>query len=173
VWSQEEYDKLRGYDRPTVFQPVALWLCHHHDRSSPRRRVCAGWAGCHDGAELLAVRVALATGLLSVADARALETYTSPVPLFASGAQAAEHGLADLDAPSLEAVRAIAKVDRRRAAPTLQGETTGNTPTTEAAKAITELNRKLAALAQPEATVSTPRADNPGIPPSEPGQTRS
>jgi hypothetical protein len=52
--------------------------------------------------------------------------------------------LADLDAPSLEAVRAI-----------------------------TELNRKLAALAQPEATVSTPRADNPGIPPSEPGQTRS
>jgi hypothetical protein len=66
------------------------------------------------------------------------------VPLFASGAQAAEHGLADLDAPSLEAVRAI-----------------------------TELNRKLAALAQPEATVSTPRANNPGIPPSEPGQTRS
>ncbi|MEV4174706.1 hypothetical protein [Nonomuraea sp. NPDC049709] len=73
----------------------------------------------------MAVRAALATGLLSVADARAVETYASPVPLCASGTRAAEHGLADLDAPSLEAVRAIAKVDRRRAAMTVQDEATG------------------------------------------------
>jgi hypothetical protein len=116
------YEKLRGYDQPTFAQPVTLWLCHQHDRRSPRRQVCAGWAGCHDGTTLLAVRVALATKLLSVADARAVETYTSPVPLFASGTQAAEHGVADLNTPSLEAVQAIAKVDRRRTAPTVQGE---------------------------------------------------
>ncbi|MGV9387435.1 DUF6283 family protein [Nonomuraea sp. NPDC003707] len=54
-----QYKKLRGYDQPTFAQPVTLWLCHHHDRNSPRRQVCAGWAGCHDGATLLAVRVAL------------------------------------------------------------------------------------------------------------------
>ncbi|MER7617387.1 DUF6283 family protein [Nonomuraea wenchangensis] len=49
LWAREEYDKLRGYDRPTFAQPVTLWLCHQHGRSSPRRRVCAGWAGYHDG----------------------------------------------------------------------------------------------------------------------------
>ncbi|WP_425434388.1 DUF6283 family protein [Nonomuraea wenchangensis] len=80
---------------------------------------------------LLAVRVTLATGLLSPADARAVETYTSPVPLFASGTQAAEHGLADLDTPSPQAVQAIATFDRRRAAPAVQGEaTTAPTPDT-------------------------------------------
>ncbi len=172
MWSEEEYNTLRGYDRPTFAQPVTLWLCHHHDRNSPRRQVCAGWAGCHDGATLLAVRVALATGLLSVANARAVETYTSPVPLFASGAQAAEHGLADLDTPSLDAVQAIAKFDRRRATLNRQGEASGNTPTLEAVRAIAELNRRLAALVQSQAAGSTPRADEPGIPPSRAGPSR-
>ncbi|MBB5773758.1 hypothetical protein [Nonomuraea jabiensis] len=117
----------------------------------------------------MAVRVALATRLLSVADARAVETYTSPVPLFASGTEAAEHGLADLDAPSLEAVRAIAKVDRRRAGLTGRGEAIGNAPTSEAFRAIAELNRRLAAFVQTEAAGGTPPAGEPGIPPSEQG----
>ncbi|MEZ7124643.1 DUF6283 family protein [Nonomuraea sp. AD125B] len=167
LWAREEYDKLRGYDRPTFAQPVTLWLCHQHDRDSPRRRVCAGWAGCHDGTTLLAVRVALATGLLCPANARAVESYTSPVPLFASGSQAADHGLADLDTPSLEAVQAIAAFDRRRPAPTVRGEAT-TTPTPEMVQPIANLNRQPAALAQSEPAGDTPRADKPGIPPSKP-----
>lgn len=162
LWAREEYDKLRGYDRPTFAQPVTLWLCHQHDRDSPRRRVCAGWAGCHDGTTLLAVRIALATGLLSPANARAVESYTSPVPLFASGTQAADHGLADLDTPSLEAVHAIAAFDRRRAAPAVQGEAT-TAPTPEMVQPIADLNRQLATLAQSEPAGDTPRghARNP------------
>ncbi|MGW5160473.1 DUF6283 family protein [Nonomuraea wenchangensis] len=80
-WAREEYDKLRGYDRPTFAQPVTLWLCHQHDRDSPRRRVCAGWAGCHDGTTLLAVRVALATELLSPANARRREPHLARAAL--------------------------------------------------------------------------------------------
>ncbi|MGW5160474.1 hypothetical protein ACWEPN_33810 [Nonomuraea wenchangensis] len=89
------------------------------------------------------------------------------MPLFASGTQAAEHGLADLDTPSLEAIQAIATFDRRRAAPTVQGEAT-TAPAPEMVQPIADLNRQLAALAQSEPAGDTPRADKPGIPPSKP-----
>jgi hypothetical protein len=42
--------------------------------------------------------------------------YTSPVPLFASGAEAAEHGMRDLDQPGEGARRKIAGLLRQQAA---------------------------------------------------------
>ena len=44
VWAPEEYAKLLAYDEETAYQPLSVFLCHQVDG-----RVCAGWAGCHDG----------------------------------------------------------------------------------------------------------------------------
>jgi hypothetical protein len=109
IWDASEYAKPPRYDQPTFAQPVGVWLCH-----ILRVRVCAGWAGCHDGHELLALRVAVAEGLMTPQTAQAVRNYTSPVPLFASGAEAVEHGLREIDDPGPQARAAIAKFERIR-----------------------------------------------------------
>jgi hypothetical protein len=110
VWAASEYDKLPLYDAPTYAQPTGVFLCHQQDG-----RVCAGWAGCHDGTNLLSLRIAVSNGALSVADYEATVGYCSPVPLFASGAEAATHGEAGIEAPTAPARRVIAKVYGRLA----------------------------------------------------------
>ena len=114
VWAPEEYKKLEPYDHETAEQPAAVWTCHQIDRDSAQRRVCAGWAGCHDGDNLLAVRVAVFQGLMTGEDAQAVVEYVSPVPLFDTAADAAEHGLAEIEYPREQARATIAKISRRR-----------------------------------------------------------
>lgn len=109
VWVADEYDKLPAYDEVTAYQPHGLFLCHQQNG-----RVCAGWVGCH-GDQLLALRLAAATGRMSAEDVSACLDYASPVPLFRSGAEAAEHGKAEVRAPGAGARRVIAKVSSRRA----------------------------------------------------------
>lgn len=113
IWAAEEYEKLRAYDRPTMEQPPQVFLCHQKNRDTADR-VCAGWAGVHDGAHLLALRFAVMDGRMTPDDVHATIDYVSPVPLFRSGADAAEHGLAEVDAPSARAVEAMAKISRVR-----------------------------------------------------------
>lgn len=115
VWAPEEYEKLRAYDRPTMDQPPQVFLCHQRGRGDAGARVCAGWAGAHDGEHLLALRFAAVNGSMSVEDIATTIDYVSPVPLFAAGADAAEHGLAEVDAPGPRAVEAMAKIARIRA----------------------------------------------------------
>lgn len=110
VWSAEEYRKLEAYDRPTWDQPGALFLCHQTDAGDPRRRVCAGWVGCH-GDELLALRLAAAAGRI---DPEEVLGYRTSVALFDSGTSAAAHGQAEIEWPGAAAAEAIAKVSRRR-----------------------------------------------------------
>lgn len=104
LWEAHEYSKLPGYDGEIVQQLMAgamgLFFCHQNDG-----HLCSGWVGCH-GAENL-----LATRLHAVSD----ETfdYQSPVPLFASGAQAAAHGMARIENPDKRAVAAIQKLERK------------------------------------------------------------
>lgn len=114
VWSQEDYEKLPRYDGPTWEQPPALFLCHQHDKHEEGARVCGGWAGCHDGNHLMALRVAVIKGEIPAETAEAIRDYTSPAPLFASGAEAASHGMRDLHAPGPEALRAMTKIERTR-----------------------------------------------------------
>ena len=114
VWHASEYEKLRAYDRPTMEQPPQVFLCHQHNRGADNARVCAGWAGVHDGAHLLALRIAAMDGRMTVGDVHVTVDYMSPVPLFSSGAEAAAHGLADVHAPGRRAVRAMAKITRVR-----------------------------------------------------------
>jgi hypothetical protein len=104
VWDASEYAKLPDYDAPTALQPPGLFLCHQADG-----RVCAGWAGCHDGNELLALRLAALQGM-SPQEIAATRGYTSPVPLFGSGREAAEHGMAGIDDPGPKARRAIERL---------------------------------------------------------------
>lgn len=109
VWVEEEYAKLPPYDRPTGEQPIGVFFCHQQDG-----RVCAGWAGCHDMDENLALRFAVAGGTMSVEDSEAIKAYVSAVPLFSSGQEAADHGRAEIKAPSIDAVRTIQRLERKR-----------------------------------------------------------
>lgn len=114
VWAAEEYDKLKHYDGDMAYQPVGLFLCHQHDRDSDHSQLCAGWVGCHGPDNLLALRLASAFGSMTPEEIDATMAYTSPVPLFTSGAEAAEHGKRDIDTPSEAAERAIGKITKRR-----------------------------------------------------------
>jgi hypothetical protein len=109
VWAAEEYAKLPAYDEETAGQPSGVFLCHQQNG-----KVCAGWAGCHDGRHMLSLRLAVAFGTMSPETAEAVCSYVSPVPLWASGAEAAAHGLADIDAPGVAAQAAALKLWLRR-----------------------------------------------------------
>ncbi|MGW7748709.1 DUF6283 family protein [Streptomyces chartreusis] len=113
IWAHEEYDKLRGYDAPTPEQPSRLFQCHQADADSTTRRICAGWAGCH-GEHLLGLRVALVEGRIDEATFAAAAAYESPVALFGSGSEAADHGQTDIHWPGGEAGRLIGKITRTR-----------------------------------------------------------
>lgn len=105
IWASEEYGKLPRYDRETAQQPVGLFLCHQQDG-----RVCAGWAGCHDMSQSLALRVAALSEDLDPAVVDAVLDYQTRVPLWASGQEAATHGLAGIAAPDTKAQRVIGRL---------------------------------------------------------------
>jgi hypothetical protein len=101
VWDRAEYDKLRAYDAPTGEQPFAAFACH----ATPEH-LCHGWAVVHSNRghefDLLALRL----------------LHNPPVPepglpLFASGAEAADWGQRDDTEPSLEARLAIDRLMRK------------------------------------------------------------
>jgi hypothetical protein len=104
VWAAHEYEKLPAYDGTTFEQLVkggiGLFLCHQQDG-----KLCAGWVGCHDMREAVAVR-------LSPIAPEAYD-YESPVPLFASGQEACDHGLSGIDEPDERARRVVAKLERK------------------------------------------------------------
>jgi hypothetical protein len=110
VWHPDEYAKLPEYDEPTMGQPYGVFLCHQVTGAA-----CAGWAGCHDMTQSLALRLAIGTGAVDEATADAILDYTTDVPLFTSGREAADHGTAHVDDPSPAAQRAMGKIVRRRA----------------------------------------------------------
>lgn len=105
IWHASEYAKLPGYDGETGEQLAkgarGLFFCHQSTGE-----VCAGWVGCHDTRHLLALR-------LHPVD-RSTFDYESPVPLFASGAEAAAHGVARIEEPDDRASIAIRKLGARR-----------------------------------------------------------
>lgn len=102
IWSSDEYSKLERYDGDIPDQTaMGVFLCHQQDGC-----VCAGWLGHRDPTELLAVRLAFASGHLA---ADSLE-YSTTVPLFSSGREAAEHGMAEYTAPGKKAVATIEKL---------------------------------------------------------------
>lgn len=99
MWKASEYEKLRNYDGETWEQldGAALFMCHQQNGC-----LCSGWVGCHDPKELLALRLHPVHP--------STFSYVSPVPLFASGAEAAAHGMKEIDAPGEAADQVIDKL---------------------------------------------------------------
>lgn len=102
VWSLDEYAKLPPYDQETFNQPFEWFGCH----ATPDF-LCHGWAVVHSNRgheyELLALR------LMHVED----PIPTPSVPLFASGKEAAEHGIRALRRPGRKARQTIERLKKR------------------------------------------------------------
>ncbi|MGA5425189.1 DUF6283 family protein [Streptomyces lavendulocolor] len=110
----EEYEKLRRYDADTPDQPLRQFQCHQSDAGGDSRRTCAGWAGCHNAEHLLGLRLAVLDGRIDTTTYQAAVNYQSPVPLFTSGGEAADHGQKGIDAPVNEDRRKIHKITQTR-----------------------------------------------------------
>lgn len=108
VWEPSEYARLPAYDNDTPYQPHAVFGCHQRDG-----RMCAGWVGCHDMGESLALRFAAFTDLAPAVIEACLD-YATDVPLWGSGAEAAAHGMVEVEEPGERAVDAMEKIQRRR-----------------------------------------------------------
>ncbi len=109
VWSAEDYAKLPPYDGETFAQPPEPFACHE----APQL-YCHGWAMCHSerGPErdLLALRLAsITTGALIPLPEK------TGRPHFASGADAAAHGMADIAAPKRRARQMMKKLMEKHA----------------------------------------------------------
>lgn len=111
IWDTTEYTKLPDYDNDTMGQPPGVFLCHQVNG-----RTCAGWVGCHDMPNNLALRFAEMTGQIDPETVDAILDYATDVPLFTSGQQAAAHGMANIDNPDDDAISTMDKITRRRAA---------------------------------------------------------
>jgi hypothetical protein len=106
VWAEEEYVKLPLYDGEIIDQVVnggtSLFLCHQQDGC-----LCAGWLATHGTDNLVALRLHHD----KVKDE--IWGYESPVPVFSSGAEAAEHGMAEIEEPSEKAKRVVSRLSRK------------------------------------------------------------
>ena len=110
VWDVDEYVKLPNYDGEIVEQAMVgaggLFMCHQKDGC-----LCGGWLKTHGVDNLLALRINAVDD--SVWD------YDPPTPVFRSGAEAAHHGLQDIETPSDKAHRvmeSVSKLQERRKA---------------------------------------------------------
>jgi hypothetical protein len=108
IWAWEEYAKLPLYDRPTVEQPLNVFLCHQNTDS-----LCAGWCGCHDMAESYSLRYWAALGRLE--DPESVYGYTTTTPLFATGMAAALHGMKAIRRPGPKAKRTMHQLAAKKA----------------------------------------------------------
>lgn len=111
VWAAEEYEKLPEYDRETAEQPISAFLCHQQDG-----RLCAGWVAVHDMENSLGLRLITSLSGTTQEEYDAIRDYSTSVALFESGAEAAEHGLRDLETPGERAQREIKKLYRKKRA---------------------------------------------------------
>lgn len=110
VWDASEYEKLRKFDGEILDQVLqggtGLFLCHQDDGN-----LCAGWLATHGSDNLVALRLRAH----QVKDE--VWGYTTDVPVFSSGAEAAEHGIAEIERPSLRAQATVQRLVRKRGLP--------------------------------------------------------
>lgn len=104
LWAEHEYRKLPEYDRPMHEQPTQMFYCHQRNGC-----LCSGWVASHGARNLLSMRVHVHFGRV---DPESFN-YESPVPVFGSGAEAAAHGMRDIEEPGDRACRAIQRLARK------------------------------------------------------------
>lgn len=107
VWAAHEYEKLPKYDGEIWQQLLAgatsLFLCHQRNNA-----LCSGWLATHGPENLLAMRLNADKVQEECFD------YETDVPVFASGAEACAHGLADIDAPGDAAEQTMQRLLRTK-----------------------------------------------------------
>lgn len=108
VWAEEEYVKLPPYDLPTMDQPKAAFFCHQQND-----QLCAGWVGCHNMEESLGLRLAAALNIINNDAYWEAMDYECTIPLWESGQAACDHGLAGIGDPTDEAIRVVARLQRK------------------------------------------------------------
>jgi hypothetical protein len=108
VWAPEEYAKLPEFDRDTAYQPPSAFYCHQQDG-----RLCAGWVAVHSMEDSFGLRLLCSMGKLTPEQADAIIDYSTDVPLFESGAAAAEHGMREVETPSADAIRLVERLSRK------------------------------------------------------------
>jgi len=109
LWDASEYRKLALYDeRPGETPETALFLCHQTSATGVET-ACRGWATVH--ADTVAVRLAQARGSLTPAQVRA----EVDVDLYATGQEACDAGLADIEDPGDAAMAAQVRLLRSKA----------------------------------------------------------
>jgi hypothetical protein len=105
IWDVAEYAKLPAYDGEVIDQlrndGAALFMCHQNDGC-----LCGGWLDCHGADNLAALR-------LHKVDP-SVARYQGDVPVFASGSDAAKHGLKDIERPGPAAMKMMAGLIRKR-----------------------------------------------------------
>jgi len=110
VWAADEYDRLPKWDGDIFEQACARAVNAFSCHSTPSL-LCAGWVGHRDRPDdLLAVRLGISGSRI---DPSVLD-YRTAVPLFESGAAAAEHGRREVADPGDAAREAIRKIVRVR-----------------------------------------------------------
>jgi hypothetical protein len=107
VWEGNEYKKLPAYDGEIGEQLVnggtGLFLCHQQNNA-----LCSGWLGCHGTDNLLALR--LHGGYVQPE----VWGYKTTTQLFSSGAEAAAHGLRDINQPTDDATKVINRLLKKK-----------------------------------------------------------
>lgn len=111
VWAENEYVKLPAYDGSCIDQAmkgaVGMFYCHQQDG-----KLCAGWVATHGAQNLLAMRLG---SLLENANIDPeIWDYKSPVPVFKSGAEAAEHGKREIMKPGPDTRRMVQQLVRKQ-----------------------------------------------------------
>lgn len=111
IWAPVEYEKLREYDEGggqlipfpdgSEHRMPAITTFHcHQENVTVEDTVCRGWLSVH--ADSVAVRLACSLGL----DWRKVPTEPEPI-YYATGAEAADAGLAGCDDPAPEAKKRV------------------------------------------------------------------
>jgi hypothetical protein len=118
IWAPEEYEKLPAYDGQRM--ELAPFHCHQ-ETASGVPTYCRGWVSCH-GFDAIAIRLACASGRMDPAEVER----PCHVPLYSTGKEACEAGLAGIRRPTPKALRAIERLQRKGVArgyqPALQAE---------------------------------------------------
>ncbi len=107
VWAPEEYTKLAEYDEKPGEIPVLATFCCHQQNATGVPTVCRGWLSVHR--DSVAVRLACLQGELDIG-----QVPQKPEPeYYASGTEACEAGIADIEDPSPEARQKVTSLMRR------------------------------------------------------------
>lgn len=108
IWAREEYEKLPKYDPGQFIPDMSVFQCHH--TSEKKSLICQGWLDCHGADELIGIRLAHIQGRIP----DDFDYEPSEAVVYASGQEAMEFGVRDIENPSDEALEQIDQLSKMK-----------------------------------------------------------